>query len=253
MMAELMLLLERHEVLRQRAMRAFRNRPSLFARMLAMHVGAASPLDVAGKRSDLNVRSEKLAAIADLLRGRGATLTPRSAVILGDSDFLRQKAAEDELIPPQDGDGWLLGLAVDYDRPEILKLLLELGLDGGQVSPQPALLQRPGDFVVNKPFASLGDQNVGLTRLPDLTFFQCGHCLRFLSHRLTVSPRVFSLTRRRTPAHGSVLVKTESGTGVSPVRGCTGGTPVPPNFKFYQYQSIEEFATSGFDRSAVAA
>ena len=39
---------ERHDVLRQRAMRAFRNRPNLFARMLAMHVGAASPLDVAG-------------------------------------------------------------------------------------------------------------------------------------------------------------------------------------------------------------
>ena len=32
-----------------------------------------------------------------------------------------------------------------------------------------------------------------------------------------------------------VLVKSESGTGVSPVRGCTGGTPVPPNFKLYQY------------------
>ena len=48
MMAELMLLLERHDVLRQRAMRAFRNRPGLFARMLAVHVGAASPLDVAG-------------------------------------------------------------------------------------------------------------------------------------------------------------------------------------------------------------
>jgi flavin-dependent dehydrogenase len=48
MMAELMLLLERHDSLRQRAMRAFRERPSLFPRMLAMHVGAASPLDVAG-------------------------------------------------------------------------------------------------------------------------------------------------------------------------------------------------------------
>jgi 2-polyprenyl-6-methoxyphenol hydroxylase-like FAD-dependent oxidoreductase len=48
MMAELMLLLERHNGLRLRAMRAFRNRPNLFARMLAMHVGAASPLDVAG-------------------------------------------------------------------------------------------------------------------------------------------------------------------------------------------------------------
>jgi 2-polyprenyl-6-methoxyphenol hydroxylase-like FAD-dependent oxidoreductase len=48
MMAELMLLLERHDILRQRAMRAFRNRPSLFAGMLAVHVGAASLLDVAG-------------------------------------------------------------------------------------------------------------------------------------------------------------------------------------------------------------
>ena len=47
-MAELMLLLERHDGLRVRAMRAFRKRPNLFARMLAMHVGAASPLDVAG-------------------------------------------------------------------------------------------------------------------------------------------------------------------------------------------------------------
>ena len=48
MMAELMLLLERHDGLRQRAMRAFHDRPKLFARMLAMHVGAASPLHVAG-------------------------------------------------------------------------------------------------------------------------------------------------------------------------------------------------------------
>lgn len=48
MMAELMLLLDRHAGLRQRAMRAFRRRPNLFASMLAMHVGAVSPLDLAG-------------------------------------------------------------------------------------------------------------------------------------------------------------------------------------------------------------
>jgi menaquinone-9 beta-reductase len=48
MMAELMLLLEQREGLRQRAMRAFRSRPNLFARMLAIHVGAASPLTLAG-------------------------------------------------------------------------------------------------------------------------------------------------------------------------------------------------------------
>jgi ankyrin repeat protein len=87
------------------------------------------PLDVAGRRSNTNARSEKLRAVADLLRNRGATLTPRSAVILGDGGFLRQTAAEEDLISPQDADGWLLGLAVDYDRPDILKLLLQLGLD----------------------------------------------------------------------------------------------------------------------------
>jgi hypothetical protein len=37
------------------------------------------------------------------------------------------------------------------------------------------------------------------------------------------------------PCSPRVLVRSESGTGVSPVRGCTGGTPVPPDFRFYQY------------------
>ena len=47
-MAELMLLLERHDGLRHRVMRAFAKQPNLFARMLAMHVGVASPLEFAG-------------------------------------------------------------------------------------------------------------------------------------------------------------------------------------------------------------
>ena len=65
----------------------------------------------------------------DLLLSRGAEMTPRAAVILGDASFLRKKAAEEDLISPRDASGWLLELAVDYDRPDILKLLLELGLD----------------------------------------------------------------------------------------------------------------------------
>jgi flavin-dependent dehydrogenase len=46
-MARLMLMLEHRERLRSRAMRAFMREPRLFARILATHVGAASPRDFA--------------------------------------------------------------------------------------------------------------------------------------------------------------------------------------------------------------
>jgi flavin-dependent dehydrogenase len=46
-MARLMLLLEHRERLRRRVMRAFMAEPKLFARMLATHVGAVSPVDFA--------------------------------------------------------------------------------------------------------------------------------------------------------------------------------------------------------------
>jgi flavin-dependent dehydrogenase len=45
LMAALMLMLGGGGRLRRRAMRAFEGHPRLFARMLAMHVGALSPLD----------------------------------------------------------------------------------------------------------------------------------------------------------------------------------------------------------------
>jgi len=70
-----------------------------------------------------------MAAVARLLRGRGAELTVRSAVILGEEAFLRRKAAEEDLIAPRDDRGWLLSLAVDCDRPGMLQFLLDLGLD----------------------------------------------------------------------------------------------------------------------------
>ncbi len=47
LMARLMLLLEHREKLRARVMNAFAKRPVLFARMLATHVGVASPLEAA--------------------------------------------------------------------------------------------------------------------------------------------------------------------------------------------------------------
>jgi flavin-dependent dehydrogenase len=47
LMADLMLLLEHRHGLRARVMRAFGAEPKLFSRMLATHVGAVSPLDLA--------------------------------------------------------------------------------------------------------------------------------------------------------------------------------------------------------------
>ena len=46
-MARLMLLLEYRARLRRRLMRAFTGEPKLFARMLATHVGAVSPVNFA--------------------------------------------------------------------------------------------------------------------------------------------------------------------------------------------------------------
>ena len=88
----------------------------------------STPLEVAGRLCDVSERAKGMPALLTLLRERGAELTPRSAVILGDVDFLRSANAND-LAPPKDADGWLLRLAVDHDRPDILKLLLDLGLD----------------------------------------------------------------------------------------------------------------------------
>jgi ankyrin repeat protein len=89
----------------------------------------ATPLDMAGRLRDAGEKATRMPAMVKLLRERGAQLTVRSAVILGDADFLRARHAEGALAEPLDEDGWLLGLAAEYDRPEILKLLLDLGLD----------------------------------------------------------------------------------------------------------------------------
>jgi hypothetical protein len=76
----------------------------------------SAALDVAGLYCDPANRAERDEAMVRLLRGRGAELTVRSAVIVGDGEFLRRKAAEENVITPQDGRGWLLRLAVDCER-----------------------------------------------------------------------------------------------------------------------------------------
>jgi len=89
----------------------------------------STPLDVVGLACDMAERAALMAAVVHLLRGWGAELTPRSAVILGDEEFLQARLAEGGLAAPRDEHGWLLRLAVDCDRPEMLTLLLDAGFD----------------------------------------------------------------------------------------------------------------------------
>lgn len=89
----------------------------------------SAPLDLAGLRCNPNDFAEGVRAMAQLLRGRNADLTARSAVILGDVAALRSMAGAGDLVTPRDDRGWLLRLAVDHNRPDILQLLLNLGLD----------------------------------------------------------------------------------------------------------------------------
>lgn len=89
----------------------------------------STPLDVAGILCDPNHRAERVAAMTTLLCERGATVGLRSAVILGDIEFLKRQQAEADIVTPRDDRGWLLALAVDCNQVEILKLLLDLGLD----------------------------------------------------------------------------------------------------------------------------
>ncbi len=92
--------------------------------------GDRTPIDLAdgtGRRKADGL--EKYPAVADLLRQRGAELTARSAVALGEADWLRARHSEGALVNPISGPGGLLSIAVRHDRPEMLALLLDLGLD----------------------------------------------------------------------------------------------------------------------------
>src|SRR5204862_6224030 len=71
---------------------------------------------------------ERRFEMAETLLARGATLTAPLAVALGKADWLRARHAEGILAHPADGDG-LLTVAVEHDRGDMLRLLLELGFD----------------------------------------------------------------------------------------------------------------------------
>jgi ankyrin repeat protein len=66
--------------------------------------------------------------MAETLLARGATLTAPLAVALGRADWIRARHAEGRLTHPAEGDG-LLTVAVEHDRGDMLRLLLDLGFD----------------------------------------------------------------------------------------------------------------------------
>jgi ankyrin repeat protein len=89
-----------------------------------------TPLDLADGRGWRKAGGlEKYPAVARVLRERGAELTARSAVALGEADWLRARHAAGALVNPISGPGGLLSVAVRHDRREILALLLDLGFD----------------------------------------------------------------------------------------------------------------------------
>jgi ankyrin repeat protein len=70
----------------------------------------------------------KFPAVAHRLRHRGAELTPPAAVATGDAAHVRQRFDEDKssIADPRHG---LLTVAVNHERPDMLRFLLDLGLD----------------------------------------------------------------------------------------------------------------------------
>jgi ankyrin repeat protein len=90
--------------------------------------GDRTPLDLAA-HSSADESSERFAAVAALLLGRGAGLTARAAVALGDADWLRARHAESALVNPIEDSGGLLRIAASHNRPKILAMLLDFGFD----------------------------------------------------------------------------------------------------------------------------
>jgi ankyrin repeat protein len=90
-----------------------------------------SPLDVAGcgRGPGKTGSPEQVRGMMDLLLAHGARHTPRWAVMTGDSEWPRTRHAEATLGDPLHAGEGLLSLAVKFDKPEIMVLLLDLGFD----------------------------------------------------------------------------------------------------------------------------
>jgi ankyrin repeat protein len=98
--------------------------------------GEWTPLDFAasGRAWETTATPERFAALAEQLRRHGAELTAVSAVALGEADWIRTRHSEGALGSATNLDlfapfGGLLSTDVRHNRPEMLSLLLDLGLD----------------------------------------------------------------------------------------------------------------------------
>ena len=97
-------------------------------------VGGAglTPLDLAAGEWSDRQRAARFRPIAAALFAHGAELTPRSAVALGDADWILAWHDREARLPaahPVEPAGGLLRIAVTHDRPEMVGLLLSLGCD----------------------------------------------------------------------------------------------------------------------------
>lgn len=93
----------------------------------ARNMTGQTPLDLVGCAHETRSAdgSRLIAKVAGLLLGRGAEGTARWAITTGDAGWLRRRHLEGALT----GQRQLLTHAVKRDRPEMLALLLDLGLD----------------------------------------------------------------------------------------------------------------------------
>lgn len=98
--------------------------------------GTWTPIELAAVRKgwDDSGHPAKFKRIAKLLLSRGAQLGPFSAIALGNADWIRARHAEGTLVNPAASDHFVghvgfVETAIWHDRPEIMSLLLDLGLD----------------------------------------------------------------------------------------------------------------------------
>ena len=89
----------------------------------------ATPLEVTGMGHGHSSRDSQTARVRDLLLAAGAERTARFAVAIRDAEWLRARHAEGTLVNQISEIGGLVRAAVVHDRPDMLSLLLELGLD----------------------------------------------------------------------------------------------------------------------------
>lgn len=87
-----------------------------------------TPLDLAARRSR-EKNADRFKAVATLLVGGGAALTPCAAAALGDAEWFRARSAEGVLVNPIDDDGGCLRVAVSHNQSDIVSLLLDFGFD----------------------------------------------------------------------------------------------------------------------------